>query len=186
MDFFDEIGKKINDAADVIVSKTKSIKATTLNQTKSISDITKLKSKKREIEKNLTSYYYQLGKAYYENSGENCDYIYSELVSVIDSENLKLKGVISELELLDGSLRCKSCGAKIPADSVFCNICGTKVEKRTESVQPENINTEEVHEAEIVETPVVCESAARICKDCGSAIPDEAIFCTHCGKKYEE
>lgn len=198
MDFFDEIGKKINDAADVIVSKTKSITESTINQTKSIGDITKLKAQKRTIEKNITGYYYQLGKAYYENSGNNCEYIYSELVSAIDSEKDKLNAIISDIDKIGGVVHCDKCGAKLAADSVYCNICGAKLEKEPQPAaepatednivqetqpavqEPVEISDNEAAEA-LTEAP-----SARFCTECGNKLPDGAAFCTNCGKKYEE
>ncbi|MGN1318921.1 MAG: zinc ribbon domain-containing protein [Lachnospirales bacterium] len=200
MDFFDGLGKKISGAADYMVNKTKSLTNSATTHSKNFNDISKLKSQKRIIEKNLTSYYYQLGKAYYENSGKNCEYIYSELVAVIDKENKNLSDLIEKIDLINGTKRCKSCGASLSSDSIFCNICGAKLEEqpKSEPVAEEDDNSEEVFEDVPEDIEVVPnlsnedtnqvtteENNKRVCKDCGFVLPDDAEFCTNCGKKYE-
>lgn len=193
-----------------LLTKTKEITGATINQTKSISDISKLKAQQKTAEKNLTGYYCQLGKAYYENSGNKCDYIYSELVSVIDKEREKLSSVIKKIDCINGVRRCKSCKAKVSADSIFCNICGARLEdapvpveepdEKTpiEAVTEDSTNDIIIEEtdAEAVKDEITGEPEAaaaeesaedkRLCLKCGAEVPDWASFCTNCGTKYED
>lgn len=201
MDFFDEVGKKFNNMTDKLLSKTKEFTDSTISQTKSMSDISKLKSQKKSVEKKLQSYYYQLGKAYYENSGDDCEYIYSEIVSVINDENKKLKDIIDAIDNINGVKRCQACKSKVSADSIYCNLCGVKLKNTQEKeivkendtddlqnnldAEPEAIEIEEntlQFEEEMIELP---KFEKKICSDCGGEVPDDATFCTNCGRKYE-
>lgn len=150
MEFFDDIGKRFNDAADKLVAKSKDFVGLGNNSGISSSEMANLKAQKKNIEKKLTGYYCQLGKAYYENSGHKCENIYSELVAVIEAENKNLLKVVNAIDCANGIKTCKACHAKVSADSIFCNICGTRlVEEQTVNVQPDVV--EQVSENNTVE-----------------------------------
>lgn len=51
---------------------------------------------------------------------------------------------------------CKKCGRRLSDDSLFCNGCGTKVEK----------------------TP-----SSSLCSHCGKTLPEDSAFCPFCGQK---
>jgi predicted amidophosphoribosyltransferase len=51
---------------------------------------------------------------------------------------------------------CPNCNSKVPANSVYCNICGTSLRQ-----------------------PILL----KICPQCSSKIPASAKFCPECGKK---
>ena len=156
MEFFDDIGRRFNDAADKLVAKSKDFVGLGNNSGISSSEMANLKAQKKNIEKKLTGYYCQLGKAYYENSGHKCENIYSELVAVIEAENKNLLKVVNAIDCANGIKTCKACHAKVSADSIFCNICGTRlVEEQPVNVQP--AVDEQLPENNIVEENAVIE-----------------------------
>lgn len=59
---------------------------------------------------------------------------------------------------------CKTCAKEIPASSLFCPNCGTKVEAAEED------------QAAKEEAP-----KENVCPQCGNKINPEAVFCTQCG-----
>lgn len=53
---------------------------------------------------------------------------------------------------------CRSCGAKLDDDAVFCVNCGVKI-----------LDTQN----------------RKICPNCGASIVDDAVFCMKCGTKLD-
>ena len=94
---------------------------------------------------------------------------------------------------------CKKCNHALPADSEFCQYCGSRTEP---AAQNDTLNTDKILPREItkhVTPPQATESyqpqgnikpkkqaknKVRYCSRCGSAIDKETKVCTGCGKKY--
>ncbi len=174
MGIFDDFNKEITDAANKIVSKTKRFKNDTISQTKAMSDINKLKSKRKDAEKNIVRFYMDLGKMYYQNSGNNCEDIYKSLVDNIKREEYELNNIELQIAAITGVKKCRNCNSKVPDGSVFCNICGSKLEPE-KTAEPQS--DEKAEEAQAA-------PAEKICEQCGKKLPDNGVFCTNCGKKY--
>lgn len=183
MAFFDDFENKVTDVFSKVAAKTKDIKDSTISQTKAMGDISKLKSQQKIVENNITGYYCQLGKAYYENSGDKCEYIYSELVDAIDNEKERLSSIKKELDALTGVKRCPSCNSTVPNDSVFCNICGSRLPEATTAPSEPVVESEISTEPEPVADEV--EVNKSVCDNCGSEIVEGAKFCTNCGAMKE-
>ena len=56
--------------------------------------------------------------------------------------------------------RCPACGTKLPEGSMFCNICGAKLQDTPSSTQ---------------------EQAQRLCPKCNAVLNPDDIFCASCG-----
>ena len=54
---------------------------------------------------------------------------------------------------------CSNCGNKLPSNSRFCNVCGTKIE--------------------------VCVQTKKTCPKCKNELPDNSKFCLQCGTKID-
>ena len=54
-------------------------------------------------------------------------------------------------------IKCKHCGVPLDDDSLFCVICGAKVEPQ-----------------------------GKACPCCGVEVEDDSVFCTKCGKRLIE
>ena len=82
-------------------------------------------------------------------------------------ENLEAqkKQLQEQMQKIKGTIFCPNCNTEIPANSQFCNVCGTKIEQP----QPE--------------PPV--QSSGRVCAKCGAPLEEDQLFCTNCGAKVE-
>lgn len=70
--------------------------------------------------------------------------------------------------------KCTSCGAVVPKGSMFCTVCGTKVEA------PKPVVEAPAPEAPKPVAPVV---SKRFCTSCGKEVAPGAKFCIYCGNK---
>ena len=67
--------------------------------------------------------------------------------------------------VLKGMVSCPNCGAQISANSGFCNVCGSKIEKQV--------------------SPAPQPGAGKICPKCQKTVEADALFCTFCGNQFE-
>ena len=103
---------------------------------------------------------------------------------------------------------CSHCGAKLPEEAAFCPKCGTKTQKGAEanvtspsdelrdalnkmSVELEKaftIASKEIHEAFLTARDNVQKSIYKdpiTCTNCGEKNPNNAVYCSKCGKKLK-
>ncbi len=113
MDFFDDLGKKLSQAGQSAVQKTKGM-----------ADIVKLSAAISEEEKKINNGYAEIGKLYVSLHGAEAEPEFEELLKTIQDAEEKVKEYQSQLAVIRGVSRCEKCGAEVPANSVFCNICG--------------------------------------------------------------
>lgn len=83
--------------------------------------------------------------------------LFSQLTGTEDEMNLTLKRQLAS----KGLRKCESCGAELPINSAFCNMCGAKQGD--------------------LETEVV--TASKICPKCGASLEEGDAFCISCGYK---
>jgi DNA replicative helicase MCM subunit Mcm2 (Cdc46/Mcm family) len=152
MGFLDNIGKSISDASQSAVQKGREM-----------ADVAKYNSLISEEEKRAASIFEQLGRKYMEVKGEAPEEIFRDYIDALKVSEEKVQDYRAKLVTLKGLIRCSSCGAEIPAGSVFCAVCGTKVSQTQQAVQNE-----------------------RKCAVCGASIPSGSKFCTSCGQAVEE
>jgi ribosomal protein S26 len=152
MGFFDNIGKSISDASLSAVQKGKEM-----------ADVAKYNSLISEEEKKAAGIFEQLGRKYVEVRGESPEEIFREYIDALRVSEEKVKDYRAKLVTLKGVIRCGACGAEIPADSVFCAVCGAKVSETQQAAQNEIK-----------------------CMACGASIPSDSKFCTSCGRAVGE
>ena len=125
----------------------------------------RLSSAIKAEEEKQNNLYREVGKYYFENCAVNaegqlkvlCDQIVAsmELTSQYKQQQNVLKGMVS----------CPNCGAQISANSGFCNVCGSKIEKQV--------------------SPAPQPGAGKICPKCQKTVEADALFCTFCGNQFE-
>ena len=127
--------------------------------------ITKYNSAISSEEKVLNDIYFQLGKVYYENSG-NPDANYESYFNAISSSIAKIDEMKKIVQALKSIVPCPNCGAEMRKEAIFCNLCGTEMPKtQFNTVQP---------------------VSGRICTTCGNMVPDGVNFCTTCGTPMQQ
>ena len=154
MAFFDKMDRKLSQFGQSVSNKSREV-----------SEGMRLSSAIKAEEEKQNNLYREVGKYYFENCAANaegqlkvlCDQIVAsmELTSQYKQQQNVLKGMVS----------CPNCGAQISANSGFCNVCGSKIEKQV--------------------SPAPQPGAGKICPKCQKTVEADALFCTFCGNQFE-
>lgn len=159
MAFFDNISKKISDAGQVTIQKTKTL-----------ADVAKFSSMISDEERKMNNTYMQIGKEYVQKYGEEPAEEFKELVDLLKESESKIKEYQENIKVLKGVTNCPECGAEVQNESLFCPKCGTKM-PQVEVVAEEAEETEE--------------AVPKFCSKCGAAISAGSRFCVSCGNPVE-
>lgn len=160
MAFFENLGKKVGEAAQAAAKKSGELV-----------EVTKLNVNINSEEDKIQKQYLQIGKSIYEKynaSGVAEDEVkqFCETIKVHEQNIKTLRDKIAEVK---GTKQCFSCGTEMEKTQVFCSKCGAKNEMAPE---PFAAAAEPAQQ-----------SAAVICPACGAALPAGSAFCTNCGAK---
>lgn len=201
MGLLDDFGKKVSDAGQK-----------TLQKTKEMSEVVRINSLISQNESRLNNLYYQIGKLYVSVHGNEREEAFSEMIDSVAEMEQQISGYRKQIQDIKGVQRCEKCGAEVPIGVAFCSACGAampKMETTTNSddlVQcPEcgakvekgmrfcttcgrTLNLSAVPASEITESfdpaeDMTAESSVKICPQCGTEITDDSVFCTVCGTK---
>ncbi len=114
---------------DDVINTTKSAAATAGKKTDEVVKITKLKTKKSQVNSDIKSHFEKLGQMSYEmKKTEKADAAAFEAeVAEIDALYDKLAEIEIMLDDLRQIVTCTACGAKTKNDNSFCPKCGTKL-----------------------------------------------------------
>ena len=123
MDFLDNAVNKAKEAIDVACKKTNEVVSTQ-----------KQKFDVAAIENKRTKDFEALGKLYFEmiKDTEVDNENVSKLVNEIKEKNNKINALKEEINAVKNKKICPQCGAAIDKMSVYCNICGAKLEFENE------------------------------------------------------
>lgn len=152
MAFFDDFGKKLSQASQSAVQKTKDI-----------TEVAKINGMISDEEKKLNNCYFQIGKLYVQLHRNNCEAEFVKLMEAVCQSEAKIADYRKRVQDIKGIIRCSKCGAELANTAAFCNACGTAVQKQAPA-------------------PVSNESAIKVkCSSCGTPIGQGMRFCTACG-----
>jgi len=120
MDFLDDAVVKVKDFFDVACKKTDEMVTTS----KQKFDIASIEGKRAKL-------YQILGKKYYNElkNTEIEDVKIKSLVDEIKSMTQKIDALRESVNSTKNKRSCPSCGAAVDKLSVYCNICGERLEK---------------------------------------------------------
>lgn len=163
MGFFEDLGKKVADAGQKTVQKTKEM-----------SDVTRLELLTKKEEGKLNQLYTQIGRLYVELHSDDFEEAFAERIGQVKDAGETIQNYRQQIEEIKNSgdkkeeeaeagRRCPDCGAPIPDGRRFCTSCGKPVPQ------------EEEKPAE--------ETAGKVCSNCGAVLADDALFCEKCGTK---
>lgn len=151
MSFINEFGKKISDAGQ-----------TTIQKTKNLADIAKLNSSISDEEKKISDTYAQIGKQYFSMYADNPEESFKAFVDAIKVSEGKIVEYQNNIKQIKGVAQCPKCGAEVESGALFCSTCGAAMPKPVEP-EPESAK------------PVI------YCTACGTAVAVGSKFCTCCG-----
>ncbi len=119
MDLFDELLDKAKVALDVAVKATEDVV-----------DTGKQKFNIASLESKISKDYKALGEAFYtfKKNGEIDDAAVDELVLSIEEKLAKIEEIKEEIRKAKANRVCANCGAAIEENTIFCPICGQKLE----------------------------------------------------------
>ena len=153
MSFFENLGKKVGEAAQAAAKKSSEIV-----------EVTKLNASVNQEEDKIQKTYTQIGKMIYENyeqTGEASDLV-KEACEQIAAYKANIKVLKEKIAEVKGIKSCINCGAEMERSTLFCSKCGTK----NELPQP------------AAEAPAAEQSAAPACPSCNAPIAPGSAFCT--------
>lgn len=189
MAFFDDLGKKLSQAGQ-----------STIQKTKEIAEVAKFNSMISDEEKAVNNNYYQIGKLYVSLHSSNYEKDFSGMIqSIYDSEE-KIKDYRQQIQNIKGVVRCEKCGAEVPANVAFCSSCGAEMPKVTVEIKAADLVacegcgqlvqkgmrfcTKCGHPMESIVPNVADTPTTEIkCPGCGSAVDADMDFCRECGTK---
>lgn len=116
MAFLDNFGKKVSQAGQSAIQKTKTM-----------ADIARVSSMISDEEKRIEDAYLEIGKVYVEQHTEDCEDIFKETITHIHECEKKIAEYKQQLQDIKGVIRCPECGAEVPKGSIFCAACGFKM-----------------------------------------------------------
>lgn len=156
MAFFDDIGKKITNAGQEVVQ-----------QTKNLTDTTRLNGKISENKKEMSQLLFEMGNDYYKKhkKDKNCEE--QEYIDRINALFLEILKCQKEIEEIKNASVCKVCGARIAEGAAFCMNCGARV------------GADEMEDTETYDESV------RKCPVCGAPVDEGSLFCMTCGTRLE-
>lgn len=153
MAFFDDLGKKISQAGQTAVQKTKDM-----------TDIAKINSAISDEEKNINNVYRQIGKIYVAKYSSDCAPELAGMVKSVKEAEARVAAYRKQILDIKGVMCCEKCGAEIASNVAFCSFCGAPAPKIVTPDAP---------------TP---EMNTVRCPGCGQAVAPGMKFCTTCGQ----
>ena len=154
----------------------------------------------RQAEQVKVQIYQQMGSEYAALHHDDYEEALAPLMKklfVVEAEVERCNTLILERK---GLRKCTACGAEIPLQSLFCNMCGTKLEpyvspnqkeKESAESQPKPVEhtpvdehkTEQPGDMGVVfpQTVAADEAAKELCSNCGKPLQPGMRLCKYCG-----
>lgn len=151
MAFYDDLSNKITKTSQSAVQKTKEY-----------SDVSRLNAEISDLERQIETNYFQIGKLYFEKHAQNPDPEYAAFVSMIQEGQKQIEQKQDQILVVKGLVKCPGCGNLVSKSSTFCNQCGARI---------------------IPAAPAA--GGSGVCPTCGAAVEDGQKFCIQCGAKLE-
>ncbi|NLH96414.1 MAG: zinc ribbon domain-containing protein [Clostridiaceae bacterium] len=158
MQFFENLGKKVGEAAQAAAKKSSELV-----------EITKLNASINSEEDKIQKLYSQIGKTIFENFEQTgtADDAVKEACVQITEHMANIKAYREKIAELKGIKSCINCGAEMERTQLFCGKCGTKNELPQDDTA----------------APAAEQPAKPTCPSCNAEVGEGAAFCTNCGTK---
>lgn len=155
MAFFEQIGRRITNAGQEVAQ-----------QTKNLTEITRLNAKISENKKKMSQLLFEMGQDYYLKHKRETDNEEQNYINRVNELFREVMDFQDEIERIKTADVCKVCGSRIVEGSCFCMSCGAR------------LNANQIESNLLTES-----SSGRNCPNCGAAVDEDSTFCTSCGTK---
>ena len=199
MAFFDNLGKKLSQAGQTAIQKTKDM-----------TDIARINGLISDEEKKVNNTYYQIGKLYVATYQNDFESDFAGMITTIRESEEKIANYKQQVLDIKGVTHCEKCGAEVSCNMAFCSSCGAPMPKQNNDVSSNadlikctgcgemvNKNMRFCTScgkpiADILQTTdptppaadePTAEASADKCPNCGATIDKDSAFCTECGTK---
>lgn len=161
MPFFDNLGKKVGEAAQAAAKKSNELV-----------EVTKLNMAVNSEEDKANKLYGEMGRKIYENykQGMQTSPDFSSEFEQLNVCEQNIKDIRKKIMDLKNVKLCQKCGAELAETAMFCPKCGAKQEE-VPPVQQQDTKVEE---------------APAFCPQCGGEITADTVFCSNCGAKVRD
>lgn len=117
MDFFEKVGAKIAEAGTEVSKKAKEV-----------SSVVSLKNQIRTEENKIESLYKSIGEKYFNDHKDSTGDAYGDDIAAILAAKAGIETLKAQIQEIQGTGTCISCGAEINDGATFCPKCGAKQE----------------------------------------------------------
>lgn len=180
MAFFDDLGRKISQAGQSAVQKTKDM-----------TDVARINGAIAEEEKKINNSYFQIGKLYVANHPDDYESEFAGMIGAIRESEIKIRDYRQQVQEIKGVVRCEKCGAEVANNAAFCSSCGAAMPKQTVAADADSIKC--------IGCGAMVSKNMRFCTSCGKPIADSLQSqptvqpeppapkkCPGCGAEVEE
>lgn len=115
MAFFEDFGKKLSQASQTAVQKTKEM-----------TDIARLNGAITEQEKKQADTYFEIGRLYVSKHPEDYEPVFASMIAALRDSETKINEYRQQIQDIKGVVKCENCGAEIGNNVAFCSSCGAK------------------------------------------------------------
>ncbi|NSW89623.1 MAG: zinc-ribbon domain-containing protein [Firmicutes bacterium] len=157
MPLFDNLSKKVSEAAQAAAKKSTELV-----------EITKLNMNISSEEDKIKKLYIKIGESIYAKfcSGLQIDPDFINDCEEIKSHLEAIKGLKAKIMEIKNIKLCTSCGTEIDRNVMFCPKCGAKQEQGAQAAGGQGSS-----------------SVSTFCTKCGASVVPGAAFCPSCGNK---
>lgn len=130
-EFFENLGKKISETADVVGKTAEDVFDNVSQKTGEVIEEQKLKSKVRGLEKENRAAFLKMGQKLYEDfkAGYLEDVQFADSCREIEERDESILDYKKQIAEVKGYELCGKCHAHIQPNTVYCPKCGAKVEE---------------------------------------------------------
>ena len=153
MAFLDDISRSISDVSQKAINKGKDV-----------AEITKINSALSDEEKKLRRTYIEIGRLYMSLHAKDGAEEFAAMVEEVKTSEQKISQMKERIAAIRNISKCEKCGAEIPSEALFCNVCGAKKERTAPSTG--NVSGQ---------------TTTAVCSKCGKPLKAGMRFCTSCG-----
>ncbi len=155
MAFFENLGKKVGEAAQAAAKKSSELM-----------EVTKINMNITQEEDKIKKLYTEMGKKIYEDycSDPGSASQFAEQCEAIGTHRETIDNLKKRIREVKNIRVCDGCGEEIDKSTMFCPKCGAK------------------QEIEVEEAPKA-EAQGPKCPSCGAENTGNSEFCTSCGEK---